>query len=131
MDPVMVAGHWMPELVEIAGGRYDLVDPGERSTPWEWDEIRAYDPEVAVIAPCGFGLDQTRENIADLTARDGWPTLSAVENDRVTVLDGHHYVNRPGQRLVETAEFLAGILHPDAFERPPSDVAAPLSQTVP
>jgi iron complex transport system substrate-binding protein len=127
MDPVMLAGHWMPEIVAAAGGRYDLVSAGERSTPWEWADIREYDPEVAVAAPCGFGLDQTRDHATELTDRPGWAGLSAVADGRVHAMDGHNYVNRPGPRLVDTLEHLAGLLHPDAFDAPPSDVAGPLA----
>lgn len=127
MDPVMLAGHWVPELVSIGGGRYDLVEAGARSTPWEWADIREYDPEVIAVAPCGFGLEQAQENITDLTERPGWDDLAAVRDERVTILDGHHYVNRPGPRLVDAAAYLAGIVHPELFGRPPSDVATDLS----
>jgi len=111
LDPVMVAGHWVPGLIERAGGRYGLADTGDRSTPREWDEIRAYDPEVIIAAPCGFGLDQTLENRADLADRAGWRDLTAVQEKRVYVMDGHHYVNRPGPRLVDTLELFADVLH--------------------
>jgi len=119
MTPVMVAGHWVPELVALAGGRYGLADPGDRSTPREWAEIRAYDPEVLVVAPCGFELDRVVEHAAEVSGRDGWSELAAVESGRVFAMDGHHYVNRPGPRLVETLEFLAGVIHPERFAAPP------------
>ncbi|MFB6142950.1 MAG: cobalamin-binding protein [Halorientalis sp.] len=128
LDPVMVAGHWVPELVELAGGSYGLADTGERSRPRQWAEIREYDPEVLVAAPCGFGLDQTAANRADLTQREGWADLAAVRNGEVYALDGHHYVNRPGPRLVDTLEFLAGVLHPDAVAPPPADACRPLAE---
>ncbi len=126
-DPVMVAGHWMPELVDAAGGAYGMADPADRSTPREWEAVRAYDPELIVVAPCGFGLEQTAENVTDLTDREGWAELSAVREGRVWAMDGHHYVNRPGPRIVETAEHLAGVVHPDRFGEPPADVAVQLS----
>ena len=128
MDPVMVAGHWVPELVESAGGAYGMADPGERSTPREWAEIVAYDPEVLVVAPCGFDLEQTAENASDLTAREGWSTLTAVESDRVYAMDGHGHVNRPGPRLVDTLEAIAGVVHPDLFDAPPEGVAGPFAR---
>jgi iron complex transport system substrate-binding protein len=112
LDPVMVAGHWIPGMVERVGGRYGLADPGERSRPREWADIRAYDPEVLVASPCGFDLDQTVANIGDLTDREGWADLTAVETGRVYLVDGHSYVNRPGPRLVDTLAMLAGIVHP-------------------
>jgi iron complex transport system substrate-binding protein len=127
LDPVMVAGHWMPGMVDLAGGRYGLAERGERSRPREWATIREYDPEVLVASPCGFDLDQIAENLNDLTGREGWVDLTAVREGRVYAVDGHHYVNRPGPRLVETLEFLAGVLHPEAFDAPPRTAARPLS----
>jgi iron complex transport system substrate-binding protein len=120
-DPVMIAGHWIPGLVDLAGGRYGMAERGERSRPREWADVRAYDPEVLVVSPCGFGLDQTARNRTDLTDREGWADLTAVREGRVYAVDGNHYVNRPGPRLVDTLEFLAGILHPERFDTPPAD----------
>jgi len=127
-DPVMTAGHWVPDLVETAGGDYGF--PAAASVPREWAEIREYDPEVVVVAPCGFDLEQIGDNADDLTGRPGWTELSAVRDDRVYALDGHQFVNRPGPRLVDTLEHLAGLLHPERFERPPRDAARPLARTV-
>ncbi len=126
-DPVMVAGHWIPEMVEMAGGTYEMTDPGGASQPVEWRAIREYDPEVLVVAPCGFDLDQTTENLADLTERPGWDELTAVQEGRTYAIDGHQYVNRPGTRLVDSLEHLAGVIHPDTFEDPPTDAVRPLS----
>ncbi|MFC4542591.1 cobalamin-binding protein [Halosolutus amylolyticus] len=124
-DPVMIAGHWTAELVDWAGGEYGLADAGERSRPREWTEIREYDPELVIVAPCGFGLDQIAANWTDLTDREGWDDLAAVQTDRVWALDGHHYLNRPGPRLVDTLEAIAGIVHPDRFDAPDRNVAVP------
>jgi iron complex transport system substrate-binding protein len=124
-DPVMIAGHWTAELVDRAGGEYGLADVGQRSTPREWEEIREYDPELVIVAPCGFDLAQTAANRTDLTAREGWDDLAAVRNDRVWAMDGHHYLNRPGPRLVDTLEALAPIVQPDRFDGPPASVAVP------
>ncbi|MFP8951642.1 cobalamin-binding protein [Natrialbaceae archaeon A-arb3/5] len=127
-DPVMVAGHWTAELVEWAGGEYGLAAVGERSQPREWEEIREYDPEVVIVAPCGFGLGQTAENRADLTERDGWDELTAVREGRVWAMDGNHYMNRPGPRLVDTLEALAAIIQPDRADSTASvvdEMAAP------
>jgi len=126
MDPVMVAGHWMPELVEISGGEYPLAEPGDRSRPREWREIREADPDVLIAAPCGYSREKTRTNRSELTDRPGWEELTAVQENRVYAFDGHHYVNRPGPRLIDTAEYLAGVLHPEEFPRPPSDVVTAL-----
>ncbi|PSQ11279.1 cobalamin-binding protein, partial [Halobacteriales archaeon QS_5_70_15] len=130
LDPVMVAGHWVPELVEWAGGTYGMAEHGAESRPREFAAVREYDPEVLVAAPCGFELDQTFDNLDDLTAREGFAELTAVREDRTFAMDGHHYVNRPGPRLVETLEFLARVIHPDCFEEPPTDAVRPLARTV-
>ena len=128
LDPVMVAGHWVPEMVERAGGRYGLADPGERSRPREWADIHEYDPEVLVLAPCGFGLDQTRADLSAVTDREGWQDLSAVQNDHVYAIDGHHYMNRPGPRLVDSLAALAGAIHPGSVDGP-SDAVTQLRTT--
>ncbi len=129
LDPVMVAGHWIPEMVELVGGQYGLADHGERSRPREWAEIKEYDPEMLIGSPCGFGLDQARENATDLTSREGWADLTAVQNEEVYLIDGHQYVNRPGPRLVETLAALGAVIHPGSVE-PPADAIAPFPSTV-
>jgi len=121
LDPVMVAGHWVPELVETAGGQYDMEAAGAHSRPREWTEVREYDPEVLIVSPCGFELPQIRENLSDLRTRPGWKKVTAVETGRVALVDGHHYVNRAGPRLVETLEYIAAIIAPDRVERPPPE----------
>lgn len=129
-DPVMIAGHWVPEMVERLGGEYGLQEPRAASRPFEWHEVCEYDPEVAVVAPCGFGLDQTLANLDDLVGRTDWSELAAVTDDRTYAVDGHHLVNRPGPRLVETMEALAWCLYPDAFDAPSADHARPLARRV-
>ena len=125
LDPVMVAGHWIPEMVEIAGGEYGMAESGVRSEPREFADVCEYDPEALVAAPCGFELDQTERNREDLTGRDGWASLTAVRAGRVFAMDGNHYVNRPGPRLVETLEHLAACIHPDLFDVPPRSAVRP------
>lgn len=127
-DPVMIAGHWTAELVDWAGGEYGLAGVGERSSPREWDDIRAYDPAVVIAAPCGFDLEQTAANRTDLTERDGWDELTAVREGRVWAMDGDHYLNRPGPRLVDTLEALAPIVSPDRFDGPDPDIAVPFGE---
>jgi len=128
LDPVMVAGHWMPDVVDAAGGEYGMVEPGASARPREFEEVVDYDPEVAVAAPCGFGLDQTAGDLDALLERDGWSELSAVRDGRTWALDGHHYANRPGPRLVDTVEHVAAMLWPDAFDAPPREAAVPLDE---
>jgi iron complex transport system substrate-binding protein len=124
LDPTMVAGHWVPGTVERCGAEYGLAATGERSRPREWAEIQEYDPDVLMLAPCGFGLDQTRRNVGDVTGREGWADLTAVRTGEVYLVDGHHYVNRPGPRLVETLELFGSVLHPEAVDRPETETAA-------
>ena len=127
LDPVMVAGHWVPEMVEKAGGEYGMADHGDHSRPREWTEVTEYDPDVLVAAPCGFDIDQTRENLADVTERPGFDELGAVRGERAYVMDGHHYVNRSGPRLVDTLEFLAALCQPELFGAPPRDAVVELT----
>lgn len=126
MDPVMTAGHWVPEMIEIAGGRAEF--DAEASVPREPEEILAVDPEVLVVAPCGFDLDQTKANIDDLTDREGWNELTAVKSDRTYILDGHRFMNRPGPRIVNSLEYLAGLIHPETFESPPDTAARSINR---
>lgn len=127
MDPVMVAGHWCPELVEIAGGAYDLASAGDRSLPRRWEEIIEYDPEIIMVAPCGFDLDQTRENIGELIDRPGWEDISAVESNEVYTMDGSQFVNRPGPRVIETLEYIAAIISPESYPSPPESAVERVS----
>ena len=115
IDPLMAAGNWVPELVEIAGGQNLLSVAGQHS-PWlTWQQLLEADPEVIVVLPCGFDLARTRHESEDLRENPQWKQLRAVTNRKVFLADGHHCFNRPGPRLVESAEILAEILHPDVF----------------
>jgi iron complex transport system substrate-binding protein len=116
MEPLMTAGHWMPDLAEMAGGRAVLAEKGTPSQVVEWDEVRAADPDVLAILPCGFTLEETRRDLHYLTERDGWNDLQAVRNGRVVLLDGNAYFNRPGPRLYRSIELLAEAIHPDAVD---------------
>lgn len=106
-DPPMSAGHWIPELVELAGGQPVLADPGANSRRLEWSAIAKADPDALVVAPCGFDLATSRQAVAALEAVPEWRSLSARRNGRVLVLDGSAYLSRPGPRLVDAAEILA------------------------
>jgi iron complex transport system substrate-binding protein len=112
----------VPELVDLAGGRFELGTAGAESGPVEWASVREADPDVVVAAPCGFAVDRTLDGLDDLTTRPGWDDLRAAREGRVFVMDGNHYVNRPGPRLVDTLEALAWTLHPDRFDAPGEDV---------
>jgi iron complex transport system substrate-binding protein len=115
IDPLMSGGNWMPELVEIAGGRNLFGQAGSHS-PWiSFEQLAAADPDLIFVSPCGFGIDRSLQELATLTRNPEWPNLSAVRNGRVIVADGNHYFNRPGPRLVESLEILAETLHPELF----------------
>jgi iron complex transport system substrate-binding protein len=106
-DPPMSAGHWIPGLIELAGGTPILADPGANSRRLEWDAIAATDSDAVIVAPCGFDLAKTRSAIERLASVPQWRTLRAVREGRVLALDGNAYVSRPGPRLVDTAETIA------------------------
>ena len=112
----MSAGNWMPELVEMAGGVDLLGEPGKHSGYLTWTELVKADPEVIIVAPCGFDLARTEQQMYWLTDRPEWSKLRAVRNGRVYLGDGNQYFNRPGPRLVETLQILSEILHPEAFK---------------
>jgi iron complex transport system substrate-binding protein len=116
IDPLMAGGNWMPELIESAGGTSLFAAAGQHS-PWlDWEALVAADPEVILLLPCGFRIDQSLADLNLLTSRPGWAGLSAVRTGQVFLIDGHHYFNRPGPRLVESAEMIAEILHPGRFD---------------
>jgi iron complex transport system substrate-binding protein len=109
--PLMAAGNWMPELVELAGGENLFGAEGAHS-PWmEWQELKEAEPDCIVLMPCGFDLARTRSEMAALSADPVWPTLKAVQAGQVFLTDGNQYFNRPGPRLVESVEILTEILH--------------------
>jgi iron complex transport system substrate-binding protein len=115
IEPLMAAGNWVPELVELAGGR-NLFGAAGKHSPWmTWEQLVEADPMYIVALPCGFDLAKTREEMAGLTRRPGWRNLQAVGNERVFVTDGNQFFNRPGPRLVESLEILAEIFQPQRF----------------
>lgn len=115
MEPLMVAGNWIPELVALGGGTYDMVAPGAHSPTLSWEDLVRYAPDVVIIMPCGFKLPQTQRELPHLIARPEWRQLPAVRNRRVYAVDGNAYLNRPGPRIVESAELLAGLIQPGFF----------------
>ncbi|MCA1688090.1 MAG: cobalamin-binding protein [Actinobacteria bacterium] len=125
LDPPFSAGHWVPEMVRIAGGEEVLAGPGEPSARLSWEEIFEASPEVLVLMPCGFGARRTVEEAHRvLPGLSGWDDLPAVENRRVWAVDANSYFSRPAPRLVEGVEILARILHPEVFPEAPEPAAA-------
>jgi iron complex transport system substrate-binding protein len=116
IEPLMAAGNWVPELVELAGGANVAGEAGKHS-PWmDWETLRGTDPEIIVVMPCGFDIARTRKEVAALVQQPGWSRMKAVKKRRVLLADGNQYFNRPGPRLVESLEILAEILHPGRFD---------------
>lgn len=118
LDPPFSCGHWNPELVRLAGGTEGLGREGERSRKLTWDEIIAAQPEVVVIACCGFDIDRTLGELPVLQSIAGWYDVPAVRARRVYVADGSQYFSRPGPRLVDSLEILAHALRPDVHPLP-------------
>jgi iron complex transport system substrate-binding protein len=112
LDPLMAGGNWIPELVEIAGGEYAFAAAGAHSPKIAWEALVEYQPEVIILMPCGFRIPQTQVDLPTLTSHLCWRDLPAVQANKVFVVDGNAYFNRPGPRIVESAEILAEILHP-------------------
>jgi iron complex transport system substrate-binding protein len=110
-DPPMSGGHWTPGLVTLAGGEPILAHPGKNSQVLSWDAIAAADPDVVIVAPCGFDLRRTLGAIDEIAATPAWRELRAVRTGRAYALDGNAYVNRPGPRLIDSAEFFALAIH--------------------
>ncbi len=115
IDPVFAMGNWGPELVDLAGGASALGTPGAHSVGISWDAVRKVDPEVLVVAPCGFGLERATTEMHLFAERPGWRDLRAVRSGRVFVADGNLYFNRSGPSLFETPEILAEMIHPHHF----------------
>ncbi|MBV8074474.1 MAG: cobalamin-binding protein [Candidatus Eremiobacteraeota bacterium] len=113
-DPPMSGGGWTAELVELAGGAPMLADPGASSRVLAWDAIARADPDVVLVAPCGYDLAAARRAIAAIASEPEWAGLRAVRERRAWAVDGNAYLNRPGPRLVETAEIFAHAIHGDA-----------------
>jgi iron complex transport system substrate-binding protein len=106
----------MPELIAAAGGHNLFGVAGKHSDWMRWDELLAADPEVIVVAPCGYGLERCLEELPLLEAKPGRAGITAVREGRVYFADGNAYFNRPGPRLADSAEMLAEMLHPDVVQ---------------
>jgi iron complex transport system substrate-binding protein len=115
LSPLMVAGNWTPELIELAGAEDALGKAGSHAGPLELAQLAAADPDAIFITPCGFDLARTRAELPALTGQPGWDALRAVREGRVFLGDGNALFNRPGPRVAETLECLAEALHPGAY----------------
>jgi iron complex transport system substrate-binding protein len=115
-DPVYCAGHWVREMVELAGGADELARKETDSVRIPWADVLAWSPEVIVFSPCGFNLEKALEQIGYLEGQPGWADLPAVRNQRVYAVDANSYFARPGPRVVDGTELLAHLIHPELFD---------------
>jgi iron complex transport system substrate-binding protein len=120
LDPVYVAGHWTPQLVDYAGGEDVLGLPGEPSEVHSWEAVAAAKPDVVVVMPCGYDAERALEEAYTLEDE-----LAAIGAERVVAVDASAYFSRPGPRLIDGLELLAHVLHPDRVTEAPA-VALPV-----
>ena len=130
LDPIYCSGHWMPELVDYAGGKEVLGKFEEPSVAVEWEDVLRADPEVIFATACGYDVKRTLSEISTLTKKPEWEKLRAVREGKVFVLDSPSYYSRSGPRLVDGLEILAFLLHPDLFPEycPPEFAAYSLNE---
>ncbi len=113
LDPVYCSGHWVPEMVKIAGGIDELARQGSDSVRISWNDVLAWAPEVLIVMPCGCHLEKVVELAAKLATFPGWSDLPAVRQQKVFAVDANAYFARPGPRVVDGAELLSHLIHPE------------------
>jgi len=114
-DPLLCGGHWVVEMVELAGGVPCFGSKDAGSSRLIWDDVINSQPELVLFMPCGFGLERALEDVPLLTSLPGWNALPAVRNGQVFVLDAGAYTSRLGPRLITGLEIMAEIIHPEIF----------------
>lgn len=131
-EPYYCAGHWVPEMVQIAGGFDALGQEQRNSTVVDWNQIERWAPEILVVMPCGFGLDGAVNQARQVIAQSRWKNVPAIQHGRVFAVDANSFFARPGPRVVEGTELLAHLIHPDRCEwnGPANAFRAICSQTV-
>ena len=124
LEPPFVAGHWVPDMVEIAGGDNGLRSKGEQSVKVEWDDILDFAPHYIFVMPCGFNIDKTINEIDAVTSNSIWHQTPASQKGNVYLVDANSYFSRPGPRIVDGIEIIARTIHPDIFkmEPPPGSI---------
>ena len=116
VEPYYCCGHWVPEMIEIAGGQDALGRKGADSVRIPWSEIEAWSPEILIVSPCGFGVERAVEQARRLLQQPGWSELPAVRDGQVFAMDANAYFARPGPRVVDGVELLAHLFHPELCE---------------
>ncbi len=114
-DPLMCGGHWVPEMVELAGGVNCFGNKEKGSFRLEWAEVVDSQPEIIILMPCGFDVKRALQDVPLLAEQEGWSGLPAVRNNRVYIIDAGAYTSRSGPRLVEGLEIMAEMIHPELF----------------
>ena len=124
LEPPFVAGHWVPDMVDIAGGENGLRSKGEPSVKVEWEEILDFAPHYIFVIPCGFDIDKTLNEIDSVTSNSIWHQTPASQKGNVYLVDANSYFSRPGPRIVDGIEIIARTIHPDLFkmEPPPGSI---------
>ena len=113
INPLMAAGNWVPELIEMAGG-VNLFGEAGKHSPWmNYQDLIEKNPQTIIIMPCGYNIQKSIVEIDSLIKQKGWEELSAVKNDKVYITDGNQFFNRPGPRIIESLEILIEIFHND------------------
>jgi iron complex transport system substrate-binding protein len=115
LDPLMTAGHWTPSLISLAGAQSLLSNPGQNSQKITWSDLQQADPDFIILSPCGFNLERIKQEVHLLQANPNWADLKAVKENRVFIADGNAYFNRPGPRIIDSAEILAEIMQVNQF----------------
>jgi len=116
IDPLMIAGNWIPEMVEIAGGKNILGKSGDDSHWIKFKDILNQDPEIIIFLPCGFNIEKTKQELKNfLKQNNNWKSLKSFKNKKIFIADGNQFFNRPGPRLLESLEIFAEIMHPNLF----------------
>ena len=114
-EPLMCAGHWVPEMVELAGGSNSFGDKDTGTLTLEWEDVLERQPEIIIMMPCGFDVKRALQDVPILAQKKGWESLPAVRNNRVYVIDASAYTSRSGPRLVTGLEIMAEMIHPELF----------------
>lgn len=124
LEPLYIGGHWVTEMVEIAGGDCGLGKAAEPSFRVSWDDVLEFAPRIIVVMPCGFDIERTLEEIGALISYENWHKIPAARRGHVYLTDANSYFSRPGPRIVDGLEILAKIIHPETstFTPPPDSV---------
>lgn len=115
LDPLWRCGHWVPEMVRLAGGNEVLAEVGKPSRTLHWEELQQKDPDIVILMPCGYDLGKTRRGFQEVCGKYTWARLRAYQNGQLCAVDANSYFSRPGPRLVDGLELLAEIIHPEYF----------------